>query len=542
MGSPRASRPVPGVLLAQEQLLPFLLNPQSYPHRPRSVGLIQTHSSFVLVAPPFVYKVKKPVNFGFLDFSTLEKRRQFCEREVELNRRLCPHTYLGVIPIVRTRDGFAFGTDGTVVEYAVRMRRLRDGCFLDQRIRRGEVRTTDLNRVVRVLRDFYRAQKPTAEIESWGRVERLRISTDENFRQIHEFIGQTVSQPACQALRHFTDGFYSRFRSRLTARVRDGWIRDCHGDLHLDHIHLTRREILIFDCIEFNDRFRYVDVANDAAFLAMDLDFHGRPDLSRRFVDRLASALQDAGLAGMMDFYKCYRAVVRGKVETLHSGAHTVPEAERETCAARARRYFQLALQYATVGSRPQVLVVMGRIGSGKSTLARCLGEALGWPVVSSDALRKEMAGLPLFERSDTAVRARLYSRTMTERTYGRLLQAAVRHVRAGHGVILDATFAQPRQRRRLQRRFATQGIDWRLIEVTASDRTVRQRLRARETRSDEVSDARLEDFETLSRLYQAPHEIAARRRLRVHASGSVEATLTRALQGLVGLHLQHSP
>ncbi len=184
MGSRRDTPPVSGVLLAQEQLLPFLLNPQSYPHRPRTVRLIQTHSSFVLVAPPFVYKVKKPVNFGFLDFSTLEKRRQFCEREVELNRRLCPHTYLGVVPIVRNRGGFAFGTDGTVVEYAVRMRRLRDGCFLDQRIHRGEVGAADLNRVVRVLRDFYRAQEPTPEIESWGRVERLRISTDENFRQI----------------------------------------------------------------------------------------------------------------------------------------------------------------------------------------------------------------------------------------------------------------------------------------------------------------------------------------------------------------------
>ncbi len=192
------------------------------------------------------------------------------------------------------------------------------------------------------------------------------------------------------------------------------------------------------------------------------------------------------------------------------------------------------------MGSQPRVLVVMGRIGSGKSTLARCLGETFGWAVVSSDALRKEMAGLPLFERSDAAVRARLYSRTMTERTYGRLLQAATRHIRSGHGVILDATFAQPPLRRRLQRIFAKQGVDWRLIEVTASDRTVRQRLRARETRSDEVSDARLEDFETLSRLYQPPLEVVASRHIRVNASGSVEATLARALRELVTLHLQH--
>ncbi len=496
-------------LIAQEKLVPFLLNPRSYPHRPRRVELIQTHSSFVFVAPPFVYKVKKPVNFGFLDFSTLEKRRHFCEREVTLNRRLCPRTYLGVVPICSTGIGYQFGDSGRVVEYAVKMRRLGPGRFLDQRVDQGKVRSADLDRVTRVLRDFYQSQHPTPEIEAWGRIRRLRISTEENFRQAAEFIGHTLSQAAFETIRDFTRESYRLHRTRFESRIRHGWIRDCHGDLHLDHVHLTERDIQIFDCIEFNDRFRYVDVANDVAFLAMDLDFHQRPDLARR-----------------------------GKVESLHSVAHAAPAAEREATARRARRYFQLSLQYATIGSSPAVVVVMGRIGSGKSTLARALANALGWPVVSSDAIRKALAGLPLYKRSPAATRAQLYSHTMGDRTYRRLFQAAVDGTREGHGIVLDATFSHPDQRRRLRDLCVSRQLPYEFIEVSAPDSTVRRRLWARESGPDELSDARLEDFEALSRIYHPPVEIPAAHRLCVDSSRSVDVTVRRLLRMLSGRRL----
>lgn len=397
-----------GELARQERLLPFLLNPQSYPHRPREVRLVQTHASFVFIAPPFVFKVKKPVNFGFLDFSTLERRRHFCEREVELNRRLCPGAYLGVVPISAAGGGFTFGAGDAVVEYAVQMRQLTQRHFLDRVLARGAVTPRDLDRIAAALKAFYLAQHPTAAVEAWGRVDRLRISTDENFRQTRAFIGRTISRAALAAIRRFTNGFYRRNGALFAARVRGRSIRDCHGDLHLEHIHLTPGALHIYDCIEFNDRFRYVDVASDAAFLAMDLDFEGRPNLARHFVAKLAAALHDDGLPRLMDFYKCYRAYVRGKVESLHSAAPAAPEAERQASAERARRYFRLALRYAVAGSGPLVLVVMGRIASGKSTLARALGAKLGWEVVSSNRVRKELAGYPLFERSSAAARHRL--------------------------------------------------------------------------------------------------------------------------------------
>ena len=524
----------------QEQLLPFLLNPQSYPHRPRTVRLVQTHASFVFLAPPFVFKVKKPVNFGFLNFSTLEKRRDFCEREVALNRRLSPNIYLGVVPI-STREGrFTFGEGDAVVEYAVKMRRLANGYFLDQLQERGKLLPGDLNRIAVALKEFYLAQHPTEEVESWGRIDRLRISTDENFRQTREFIGHTLSRSAFEAVRFYTDRFYARNKRLFASRIRERRIRDCHGDLHLEHIHLTPRALHIYDCIEFNERFRYVDVASDAAFLAMDLDFKGRPELARYFARRMAAELNDDGMPRLMDFYKCYRAFVRGKVESLHSLAHAAPEEERQASVNRASRYFWLALQYAVSGSLPLVLVVMGRIASGKSTLAHALGAELGWEVYSSDCLRKKMAGFPLYERSSAAARRRLYSAAMTEKTYDRLLATAEAQLAKGHSVILDATFACREHRELLAERLGKRGIAWRVLEAQASNAAVKRRLRVREAKPDEISDARLEDFDMLTRLYEPPVELPAGQCGKVRTSGPLDQTVTKALQSLARIQVEN--
>ena len=549
---------------SQERLLPFLLNPHSYPHRPKTVRLIQTHASLVFIAPPFVYKVKKAVNFGFLNFSTLEKRRHYCEREVALNRRLSPRTYLGVVPISMQAGRFTFGDGGEVVEYAVQMRRLSERHFLDQLVERGEVVPGDLNRIVHLLKRFYETQHPTDDIEAWGSIDRLRISTDENFRQTREFIGPvsvvsfdslpgkkrgaigpsgisaqgTITRPCFETIRFYADRFYARHERLFTSRIKERRIRDCHGDLHLEHIHVTSRALHIYDCIEFNDRFRYVDVANDAAFLAMDLDYEGRSDLARYFSTRMASALNDDGMLRLMDFYKCYRAYVRGKVESLHSVAQAAPDEERQSSAGRARRYFRLALQYAVAGSKPLVLAVMGRIASGKSTLAHALGAELGWEVYSSDYVRKKLAGFPLYERSGSAARKRLYSATMTEKTYDRLLANAEAQLQKGHSVILDATFARAEQRERLAERFGKCGIAWRFLEAQANSAAIRQRLRAREAEPDEVSDARLEDFAMLIRLYEPPVELAAAQCVKVHTAGPLDQTVTKALQRLAGLEV----
>jgi len=533
------SAPATAASVSQEQLLPFLLNPSSYPHRPRAVQLVQTHASLVFVAPPFVFKVKKPVNLGFLDFSTLAKRRHFCEREVALNRRLCPRVYLGVVPITRRDGHFAFGGDGEVVEYAVQMRRLAERGFLLHRLRRGRLGRAVLDRLVIVLKAFYEAQHPTAEVEEWGRVVRLKISTGENFRQTRSYVGKTISPAAFNAIRAFMNGFFQTHRELFARRIRERWIRDCHGDLHLDHIHAGSKALHVYDCIEFNDRFRYVDVASDVAFLAMDLDFHHRPDLAAHFAERIARALKDRDLPRLLDFYKCYRAYVRGKVESFRSSAEAAPDTERQGATERARRYFQLALRYAVAGSRPLALLVMGRIASGKSTLAAALAEELHWPVVSSDRVRKDLAGLPLHERSDAAARARLYSPAMTRRTYSALLAAAERHAAAGESCVLDATFGSVELRRLAIRRLRQRGVRFVFVEALATAASQRRRLAARDRGACEVSDARLEDRRRLNAAYTAPRELPAAERMMVCNDGAIGGAVSDCLAKLVRLRLR---
>lgn len=512
------------------RLLAFLRDPASYPHRPREIREIHTHASLVFVVPPLVYKIKKPVDFGFLDFSTLEKRRHFCQREVELNSRLAPGIYLGVVPITRQGDDFAFGGDGPVIEYAVRMRELSAAGFLGERLKAGSAGAPEIERVAAVLADFYQKQPSTPEIAEWGSIEKLRLSTDENFSQTEAFVGNTISRVAFDAIRRFTDSCYEKRRALFEQRVKDGWIRDCHGDLHLDHIHVTDEGLRIYDCIEFNDRFRHLDVASDVAFLAMDLDYHGWPELARLLVRRVAGLLGDERFGALMDFHQCYRAYVRGKVESLHTLAEMADEEERGLAAARARRYFQLALQYAVVGTSPVVLVIMGRVASGKSTLAAALAQELGWLSISSDERRKTLAGVPPRERGDAASRTSLYAPAMTERTYDTMLREAREILAGGHGVILDATFAKRFLRDRLRETIGDNHLRWIVAEV--DDATAAGRLLQRDSRDDVVSDARFGDQPMLDAAFEPPAELPPETTRRISTAGPPDEVLGRVLEG----------
>ncbi len=307
--------------VAAKRLLAFLRDPRSYPGRPRSVQLIQTHASYLVLAGRHAYKVKKPVNFGFLDFSTLAKRRRICEREVALNRRLCPSIYLGVLPISLDGNRLHFGTGGR-----------------DRRIRRENAAAAGAvfhaapvgarrERSARRGRDRRHAQALLRGARTDAGNRRVGPRQPAAHQHAGEFPadGATSSarpsrRAAFEAIRTYTNDFFRRHATLFAARIRERRIRDCHGDLHLEHIHLGPAGVTIYDCIEFNDRFRYIDVASDAAFLAMDLDFRARPDLARHFAARMAQALRDPGMDALLDFYKCYRACVRGKVESIAGG------------------------------------------------------------------------------------------------------------------------------------------------------------------------------------------------------------------------------
>jgi len=503
---------------SQERLIAFLESPESYPYSPAEVRVIQTHISWVLIASPFVFKVKKPVDLGFLDFSTLEKRHYFCEREIELNRRLCPEIYLGVVPIYITASGFSFEAQGEIVEYAVKMRELPHGWFLSELLDKTLVGEKEINRVISTLHRFYQSETPTAEIEQWGTPEKLKISTDENFAQVEPFVGKTISSAAFEAILHFTNRFYIVNENVFCERIQQHRILDCHGDLHLDHAHLTPEATTIFDCIEFNDRFRFIDIANDLAFLAMDFDFEGRSDLGNLLLRNAARELGDAGMLRIANFYKCYRAFVRGKVESIQ--ATEKETTNRQEHEEQADRYFRLALRYAIAGSEPLILVVMGRVGTGKSTIAKRLASELDWPVFSSDEIRKTLAGVPLTQRSPPELRAKIYSPQMTRRTYRKLAKdglAAIgcsrgrrpRPLQSHNGVILDATFSTPALRKLLRDESKRANVRFQFVELEVDPNEIKKRLKARDEKRAETSDARLEDFEKLNASYGSPSELA---------------------------------
>ena len=496
---------------------------------------IQTHISWVFIASPFVFKVKKPVNLGFLDFSTLERRRHFCQREIALNRRLASEVYLEVVPIYKTDSGFSFKPSRDVVEYAVKMKELPHGWFLNELLGKNLVGEKEINRVISTLRQFYQAETPTPEIEHWGTPEKLKISTDENFTQVEPFVSKTISSAAFEAIRHYTNQFYIANENLFRKRIQQHRILDCHGDLHLDHVHLSPAATTIFDCIEFNDRFRFIDVANDLAFLAMDFDFQGRSDLGNLLLRDAAREFSDTGMLRVANFYKCYRAFVRGKVDSIQATEkETRDPKEHEKQAAR---YFRLALKYAVSGSEPLVLVVMGRVGSGKTTVARQLASELNWPLFSSDEIRKTLAGIPPTERTPQERRAEIYSPRMTKQTYRKLVEdgfAALDCCSRGRqprphatraGAILDATFSTRALRKFFRHECKKANVPFQVVELEVDPNEIKTRLKLRDEKTAETSDARFEDFEKLNAAYEPPSEFASDL-IKVSTTNSVSDTV----------------
>ncbi len=330
------------------QLPPYiqhLLKPESYPHPVPEVRLVQTHISYVLLAGNFVYKFKKPLDFGFLDFTTLEKRKHFCEQELLLNRRLCPDMYLSLVRVTMN-GGLSLDGIGSPVEYGVKMKRLPEEKMMVNIIRAGKLTHEMIDGIVRELVPFYEAADDSEPRH--GTPESVGLKVLGNLDQTRNFVGEAFSREQFDRIYAYSERFLSKAEVFME-RIRRKCIRECHGDMYSANICLADR-IYIYDCIEFNRRFRYCDVASDIAFLAMDLDYHGLREISSYFVDLFAQSSGDEGIADVLDFYKCYRASVRGKIGLLTAHETEVDDATREKAAEQARRYFSLALSYAAAG------------------------------------------------------------------------------------------------------------------------------------------------------------------------------------------------
>jgi uncharacterized protein len=476
--------------LSLPALIAAMLRPQTYPHAPAAVELVQTHISYVFLAGSEVYKIKKPVRFSFLDFSTLDQRRLVCHEEVRLNRRLAPDTYLGVVAICPGGSGYRFGPDNdpAAVEYAVHMRRLPAERMLDYLLDRAAVSTAMIDQIARRLARFHRDAAAGPEMTANGDPAAVWAVLQDNFSGVRRFRDITIPARDDDAVQTFSSDFLRRNDVLFRQRQAQHRVRECHGDLHAEHICFAP-EPIIFDCVEFSPRFRYCDTASEIAFLAMDLDFHGHPALAAHLVAEYARCADDPDLPRLVPFYQCYRAYVRGKVDSLKSAEEEVEPAERERARTGARRHFALAYRYTWAYSRALV-VIAGLSGTGKSAVAAALQSRTGFVHINSDVVRKRLAGLDTEQRAVAAYGAGWYSSEHSERTYEAMLAEARECLAAGRGVLLDATFQRRASRATARALAAAQGVPFLLVECMCSDDEVRRRLAERQQSGAGPSDA----------------------------------------------------
>ena len=501
-----------------------LRDPNAYPQRPETVDMAETHISWVFLAGDFVYKVKKPVNFGFLDFTDLAKRRRFCEEEVRLNRRLAPDLYLGVVGITLENGALRVEGNGEPIEYAVKMSRLPQERMMDRLLEQGKVNETTIRRICEVLVDFYGKADTGGEIDQYGKIESVRFNTDENFSQTEDYVGVALSQRRFNTIRAFTDRFYED-RELFESRIRKGRIRDCHGDLHSGNICIPG-EVIIYDCIEFNRRFRYSDVTADIAFLSMDLDFKGRRDLSELFVREFALKSGDMDSLLLMDFYKCYRAYVRGKI-LCFAFDQAEGGIERQAQALEtAKKYFALAESYTGEAVAPRLIVLFGLIATGKTTLAEALGARLDAPVISSDPLRKNLVGLAPSSRQFEDFGQGIYGEETSDVMYRKMVQDAEKFLTQGQTVILDASFRDAGHRSWVMESARRLGAEATFVLCQCDEDRIRRRLSERHTDPHVASDGRWEIYEEQKARFEELSDIAPDDLVRVDSGEDLQANV----------------
>ena len=481
-------------VIKQEAVIQAMLDPETYPQPPKKITHLQTHISHIFLTGGLVYKIKKPVDFDFLDFSTLAKRRYFCHQEVKLNRRLTQNIYLGVVKITSEKGRLVVNGKGPIMEYAVLMKEMPQERMMNRLLAEGKVREKDIRELVGKLVPFYQQARTGKGINPFGRIEIMIKNTEENFAQTQSYLGRLIPDRTYSPMVKGTRDFLEKARELFKKRIREGYIRDCHGDLHSANICLDKKP-LIYDCIEFNHRFRYTDVACDLAFLAMDLDFHGRPELSRLLEREYVHRSGDDNLPRLFNFYKGYRAYVRAKVHSFTSENPEISNKEKKVESRLAKRYYQLAYEYIQKDRTPQIVVVFGLMGTGKTSLAKALAAQTDWPMISSDEIRKNLQGISPMTRKWEPFEKGLYSEEISRKTYRKMRDEARKWLNQGQSVILDGSYKRQSERLALMDLAKKTGARIRFIECLASLKTIRQRLDQREKETRSISDGRWEIF-----------------------------------------------
>ena len=513
------------------------MDPHAYPGDVGKVKLIETHISFLFFTGEHVYKVKKPVEFGFLDFTSLAKRKKFCHEEVSLNFSLAPTVYLGVVPVTLVDGQYAVDGPGTPVEYAVKMRQLPGDGSLDSLINTGQIPDAAIPKIAARIAAFHADADTSADITELGGIGAVRKNIEENFTQIEKFIGASLSKQIFRDLKAYSDAFLSVKEDAFSSRATQGRIRDCHGDLRAAHFFLEdgreglKSKISIIDRIEFNRRFRYSDVANDVAFLAMDLDYLQRPDLSRPFVDGYIRASGDEGIGEFIEFFKTYRACVRGKISSFQMDDENLSEDVRKRLLTEAQDYFRLAHSYLPKLHGPGLMMFCGLTGSGKSTLAEEIASSWDLKRVSSDITRKLLAGVDLHLRNEEQYGTGIYAADRTRLTYKAMMEEADKALAEEQMVILDGTFRHSEERSAAERLAEIRGASFWTVEVVVDNPVAKKRITRRRAGGGSVSDGNWEvyqhqkaDWEPIKHQFQS-------RSIALDNNGTTDQTLHALLQ-----------
>ncbi len=464
-------------------LIAQMLQPGFYPHGvTEPIQLIQTHISYVLLTGDYAYKLKKPANFGFLDFSTLEKRKHFCEEELRLNQRGAGELYLEVIPVTCAGEEYHLGGTGETVEYAIKMRQFPQESLFSELFAAGNLQESQLEELGRVVAQYHAQAHTNDYIRSFGEVSQVRLAIDENYQQAEKYIGGPQTQAQFEETKQYTDNFFVQNPELFKSRIDNNYICEGHGDLHLRNIALWHDKILLFDCIEFNEPFRFVDVMYDVAFTVMDIEARGRKDLGNAFLNAYVEQTGDWEGLQVLPLYLSRQAYVRAKVNSFLLDDPSVPDAVKEEAAKTASAYYHQAWEY-TKPQQGKLILMSGLSGAGKSTTAKYLARKLNAVHLRSDAVRKHLAGIPLLARGGDEI----YTPEMTQKTYSRLLALGIILANQGWCVILDAKYDRQDLRAEAIFQATEHQLPLYIINCTAPVEVLTQRLL---NRTGDIADA----------------------------------------------------